>query len=53
MIKDTIAVIKEVAAQFPQKSIVLVGHSLGGSIAVKTINFVSSNVSGEEWVKHL
>jgi protein phosphatase methylesterase 1 len=40
LIEDSISVMKEVAAKFPEQSIIIVGHSMGGSIAVKAVNHV-------------
>ena len=44
---------KEVAAKFPEQSIIVVGHSMGGSIATKAVNFAQNNLSEEEWTKHI
>jgi len=38
LIADTLEVIKYVAAKFSQSSIILVGHSMGGAVAVKTLS---------------
>lgn len=36
LVRDTIEVIRHVSNLFKEKSIIMVGHSLGGSIATKT-----------------
>ena len=43
LIQDTIYIIKHVAAKYPTQSIVLVGHSMGGSIATKTFAHMDDN----------
>ena len=40
LIEETVYVIKHVIERFPNQSIILVGHSMGGSIATKTIDFI-------------
>jgi len=40
LVKDTVAVIQYIVATFPEQSIVIVGHSMGGSIAVKAAHFI-------------
>ena len=53
LIEDTIAMVKHVAARYPQQSIVMVGHSMGGSIATKATDYILANHAGEEWAKHI
>lgn len=53
LIDETIRVIKHVAVKMPQQSIIIVGHSLGGSIAAKTVQYVLDNHSEEDWSKHI
>ena len=53
MIKDTIEVIKHVATNYPEQSIIMVGHSMGGSIAVKAVHHIQTNFADEEWSKHI
>jgi protein phosphatase methylesterase 1 len=43
LIEDTIKMIKHIASKYPNQSIVLVGHSMGGSIATKTFDHLESN----------
>ena len=31
----------------------VVGHSMGGSIATKTIDFINKNHNGEDWAAHV
>jgi len=40
LVKDTVAVIQYIVTTFPEQSIVIVGHSMGGSIAVKAAHFI-------------
>ena len=37
LIAETIKVLRHVAAKFPEQSIIMVGHSMGGSIATKAM----------------
>ena len=53
LVKDTIAVIQYITATFPEQSLVIVGHSMGGSIAVKTAHFIQTDLPEEEFAKHL
>jgi protein phosphatase methylesterase 1 len=53
LINDTIIVIKHIAEKFPEQAIILVGHSMGGSIAVKAAHHIQTHNSGEEWSKHI
>ena len=53
LIDDTIKVIKHVAARYPNQSIILVGHSMGGSIATKAMDFIMKTLGSEEWVSHI
>lgn len=41
LIKDSIEVIKYVCSIYPEAAIILVGHSMGGSIATKTAYHIS------------
>ena len=40
LIKDSIKVIEYLAKKFPSKSIVVVGHSMGGAVAAKTVKTI-------------
>jgi len=40
LIEETIRAIKHVCDRYPAQSIILVGHSMGGSIATKTVDFI-------------
>ena len=53
LINDTIAVIKHVISRYPHQSIIMVGHSMGGSIATKAVDFIQNNHESEDWTKHL
>lgn len=35
---ETIEILKELMHRFPEKNVVIVGHSLGGSIAVRIVD---------------
>ena len=52
LITDTIRVFRHVAARYKDASIILVGHSMGGSIATKASARIMSS-PGEEWARHL
>ena len=43
LIDETIKILIHVAAKFPNQSIILVGHSMGGSIATKTFDYAQNN----------
>ena len=53
LIQETIKIIKHVTAKFPNQSIVLVGHSMGGSIATKCIDFINQNHAEDPWAAHI
>ena len=54
LIADTILVVKHLASTaYPEASIVLVGHSMGGGVAVKVMNEAKTTYAEEEWSKHL
>lgn len=53
LIGDTIRVFKHVTDMFKDASIILVGHSMGGSIATKASARISTDYKGEEWSSHL
>lgn len=53
LVSDTILVIKEICKKYPEQSIIVVGHSMGGAIAVKTVFEASINNTQEEWAKHV
>ena len=40
LVNDTLEVLKYVVSKFPEQSIILVGHSLGGAIATKTATLI-------------
>jgi alpha-beta hydrolase superfamily lysophospholipase len=51
LIKDSIEVIKHVCKQYSDRSIIMVGHSMGGAIATKTVANIHKNYPLEEWTK--
>jgi protein phosphatase methylesterase 1 len=53
LIEDTIYIIKHVAAKYPTQSIILVGHSMGGSIATKTFDHMEQNKSSYPELQHI
>ena len=53
LIDETIYVIKYVISKYPEQSIIVVGHSLGGSIAAKTVHEIHQKHQEEEWAKHV
>lgn len=53
LVNDTISVINEICQKYPEQSIILVGHSLGGAIAIKTAFEAQKNKDSQEWTKHI
>ena len=48
LVQDTIEVLNYVKAKFAERSIVLIGHAMGGAIATKTMNMIESEMMGSE-----
>jgi protein phosphatase methylesterase 1 len=42
LVNDTLLVVQHIAAKLPEQSIILVGHSMGGSIAVKAAHEIQN-----------
>ena len=54
LIADTILVIKWLTTEkYPESSIVLVGHSMGGGVAVKVMHQAKTKSAQEDWAKHM
>jgi len=53
LINETIHVFKHIGAMFANSSIIMVGHSMGGSIATKASAKIMNEHKGEEWHKKL
>jgi len=53
LLGDTVEVIKFIANRHPESSIVIVGHSMGGGIAVKVMDLAKTKHEDEEWTRHL
>lgn len=53
LVNDTIEVFKYITGVFKEQSIILVGHSMGGSIATKAAAKILNEYKQEEWAKHL
>lgn len=54
LIADTIEVIRHVCSRmFPESSLILVGHSMGGSIATKTASKILQDYATEDWHRQL
>jgi len=51
LIRDSIDVIKYVLGVFPDQAVIIVGHSMGGSIATKTVSHIFQENGTEEWTK--
>ena len=47
LIQQTLRVISHIRRVCPQSNIVLMGHSLGGSIAVKTLDYIMKSIDFE------
>ena len=43
LIQYTIRVIRHIHLKFPDSNLVLMGHSLGGSIAIKTLDLINKS----------
>ena len=48
LLRDSLEVIRHVSSKFKEKSIIMVGHSMGGSIATKITSKIQSEYSHEE-----
>jgi protein phosphatase methylesterase 1 len=46
LIDETVEVLKFVVERYPQQSIILVGHSMGGAMAIKTLDFLHNSCPG-------
>lgn len=53
LVGEAIQVFASIAAMYPEASIILVGHSMGGSIATKTSQKILLDHKGDEWHKQL
>ena len=53
LIAEAINVFKEVSAMFSEASIIMVGHSMGGSIATKASSKILNDFKTEHWHKQL
>ena len=53
LIRDTMEVLVFASGLFKDRSIILVGHSMGGSIATKTANKLQSEYASEEIAKQI
>ena len=53
LINDAIEVIKYICERFNEASIMIVGHSMGGSIATKSASKALRDYAGEGWPKHI
>jgi len=53
LINETIIIIKHIAEKYPAQSIIMVGHSMGGSIATKATDYIQKNHGSESWAKHI
>jgi protein phosphatase methylesterase 1 len=51
LINDTIEVVKYVHTKYPNSSIIMVGHSMGGSIATKATSKILKDHQADEWHK--
>lgn len=53
LIRDTLEIIAYLSENHPDDSIVLVGHSMGGSIACKTVERVKENEADYPYAKQI
>ena len=48
LIADTLCVLENTLQRFPGRTIVLVGHGMGGAIAIKAANVIETEMAGSE-----
>lgn len=53
LVMDTIEVIRYISVQYPDRSIIMVGHSMGGSIATKATAKITNDHAAEQWAKQI
>lgn len=53
LVADTITVLTFVRNKFPESSLILVGHSMGGAIACKVIDKLHIDYQGDELSKQV
>lgn len=53
LVNDTIEVVRHVSTKYPDASIIMVGHSMGGSIATKATSKILKDHHAEEWHKQI
>lgn len=53
LVEDALEAIRYTAQRFPDQSIMIVGHSMGGSIATKSASKALADHKDEEWSKHI
>lgn len=53
LIAETITALKYTVEKYPTQSIIVVGHSMGGSIATKTVDLILKEHKEEEWATHV
>ena len=53
LVNDSIDVIRHVCARYSDASILIVGHSMGGSIATKAASKVLKDYATEQWHKQI
>jgi protein phosphatase methylesterase 1 len=53
LVEDALEAIRFTAQRFPEQSIMIVGHSMGGSIATKSASKAFAEHSDESFVKHI
>jgi protein phosphatase methylesterase 1 len=53
LINDALVVVKHVCQQYSDRSVIMVGHSMGGSIATKATAKIHQDFNHEEWSKQI
>ena len=48
LIQDALEVLEYVRTKFPERSIILLGHAMGGAIATKTLNTIEREMNGSD-----
>ena len=53
LVQDTLEVLEYVRSKLPDRSIVLLGHAMGGAIAVKTLGYIERELAGSDLAKSI
>jgi protein phosphatase methylesterase 1 len=53
LIEESLIVLKHIVKKFKDQSVILVGHSMGGSIATKLTDLISREYKDENWAANI